>query len=455
MNLIELQEKRSVLVGEKNDFLDKASGIRDKAKEEKRGLKAEEQKDADDAIENAQKRSDEIKAIDKQIATAQKEERMHAERAAEAAKQAESAAHGAEAGKEGETREKHEILKKLDTDSIFNFILEKRTLEGSAKELHEEGRSEMRASQLSPSGFAWPSWSVPVLNRTDYEKRTDIDQATSAIAGTVVGGYVRALRETPIFNQVGARVLNGLTSNYLIPIVTKQSLAWKGENATAVDGGQNFGKDTLAPIRLTGFVDVSDQLIIQNGQGVMSEVMYDLGVETGNKIDTALFSSSDVSSAPPSIAGTSNVGTFTETASFADTTSVPKDLALAMQTLADAEGLQGNLGFVLSTKLMNQVMRAAQVSSIIPLASGWNNAFTNVLGHKCWFSINPDSATTGADGLFGNFNKLYIGFFGGMDMMIDPYSVNLTAQKRIVVHRYLDSSLIQGASFVKFSSLFA
>ena len=45
--------------------------------------------------------------------------------------------------------------------------------------------------------------------------------------------------------------------------------------------------------------------------------------------------------------------------------------------------------------------------------------------------------------------------FGGLDMVIDPYSVLLNDQRRIVVHRQLDSALVQGAAMVKATSLLA
>ena len=69
----------------------------------------------------------------------------------------------------------------------------------------------------------------------------------------------------------------------------------------AADGGANFGKDTLSPIRLTGYADVSNRVILQNGDAAINSLMIDFGREIANKIDQSIFATADVSNAPPSI----------------------------------------------------------------------------------------------------------------------------------------------------------
>jgi len=442
----ELKQELQTLKEERSGFLASVKDLNDKAETEKRSLSKEENEKVDDLFKKADDLEARFLELEKEIARAEKIE----EALAETAKTAKRQAGPVDLGKgQADSKEKADLIKKWSLRSAMENVIARKPLEGVEAEMYQEAKEELRSSRDGIGGnIALPSWAVQL------EKRTDIDQTTSAIQGTVVGGYVEALRETSIFNQVGATIYEGLTSDFKIPIIGKHSVAWAtAENSAATDVGVNYTKDTLAPIRMTGYVEMSERVMLQNGEQAFRNIMAELGRASGTLIDEALFSSSDVSDAPPSIAGTSGVGTFVETGTFADTTSMMKDLTLAEQTLADQESLKGRLAYVLSTKFINQVKRAAQVSNVNPTATNWNNGFSNVNGYPTWFSVHPSSATTTADGIFGDFSKLIIGFFGGLDMMVDPYSASKNNLRTIVLHRHMDASTIQGAAFVKFTSL--
>ena len=66
---------------------------------------------------------------------------------------------------------------------------------------------------------------------------------------------------------------------------------------------------------------------------------------------------------------------------------------------------------------------------------------------------NTSNGSTSADFIGGDFNFEYVGMFGGLDISVDPWTQNITAQKRIVLHRWIDASTIRGAAFVKSTTL--
>ena len=75
----------------------------------------------------------------------------------------------------------------------------------------------------------------------------------------------------------------------------------------AADGGNNFGKLDLTPLRLSSYVDISKQLLLQNGMGAQQAIVADLGRAAGAKIDAAMFAAANVTSAPGAIAATTGV----------------------------------------------------------------------------------------------------------------------------------------------------
>jgi hypothetical protein len=415
----------------------------------------EEQRSYEDLV-------NEIKATEKSITFEEVREADASKRATSAKLEADEmrkAAHTAGGSTQGENKDERKAKENFSMYKAIQSLRGNGSLTGIEKELHDEAVSEARGANYTIKGVGLPKWMV--------EKRTDVDQATSAIAGTVVGSYMSAIRQNSIYDKVipSSNILNGLTSDVNINQVAKQSLAWaSAENSSAADGGANLSKVTLSPVRLTGYVDVSDKLTIQNGDIVLRALMADLGRETANKIDASIFSTANVTDAPGSIAATSGVLTFTETAAYAASSatangSVYADILLAKQTLANADSLQGNIAFVGHTKLMSDIHKSPKVISVSGAAesAGPGSPLVYYIDGIPFYltTSNTSNAGVSADFIAGDFSRMFVGFFGGMDMILDPWSVKLNAQDRILVHRYLDTAIPNGAAFVKSTTLLA
>ena len=332
--------------------------------------------------------------------------------------------------------------------SLFKAIsgLMNNNLDGLEKELHDEAVEEARAAGRTINGLGIPSRLL--------ESRADVVQgapgAATNIAPTVVMGYQEALREASVFNRVGANMLTGLSADTRLPITGKQSVAWEGEIDAAADGGTNFGKLDLTPLRLSSYVDISKQLLLQNGMGAQQAIVADLGRAAGAKIDAAMFAAADVTSAPGAIAATTGVLTITEAAYSADA-SIYDDFMSAESALAVGEGLQGNLAYVANPVLMKDLKRSAQVAAV---SAGVQGNLVN--GYPTFYSNGvTKSAGVSADFLFGDFSKLYIGMFGGLDITVDPYSKAINGEVRLIVNQYIDWGVTQPGAFVKATSLTA
>jgi HK97 family phage major capsid protein len=329
-------------------------------------------------------------------------------------------------------------------------LAKKGRLDGAEAELIGEGVSEAREAGIQSGGLRI------VIPSKYTEKRTDIDQTNSAIQPVTVGRYTEALRENAVYANVpGINVYTGLSGDMKLPVTAKQTLAWAtAENSAAADGGANFTKDTLAPVRLTGYVDVSNRVLAQNGTAAMNAVMTDLGRSEAELINTAMFSTASVANAPGALAATSGVLTFTEEAAHSYGVSVPKDLLSAMRTVANDHGLTGNHSYILSTELIADALAGVNVAGITPtITEGGYNRYT-INGMNAFFTTGATKvAGTSGDGIFGDFSRVHFGRWGGLNILVDPYTVAGNDQVRLVVNSNVDWSLVQGAAFVKFTSL--
>ena len=342
----------------------------------------------------------------------------------------------------GSTISTPNIEKETRNWSLFKAINEVRNggqLTGLEKEMHTEAEGEARKGL---QGIGIPSFMT--------EKR-QITQGVSAIAPTSIGSYIESLGENGLYKRVGLNDLGTVAADTVLPIAGGSTVGWAAEVAVAADGGADFDKVTLTPNRLTGFVDISNVILAQNGPAADASVMIDMGRNMAQQIDAAMFGSTSVASAPAAIVQTGGVLTFTESAA-GGSAGAAADALEAIQTIADDHGLDGNLAFVNNWALYSPLKAAAQVASVYP-------AYVDdkLMGYNGFFSSAPATAggppITSADGLFGDFGRVFFATFGPSNILVDPYSAATTNEVRLVMNNHMDWGVASGASFVAYTTV--
>ena len=410
-NSVELKQERAGFITEANEMLELC-------KNETRNFTTEEQVSYDEKMSKIDELKNSIEMIERQ-------EKLNAEIASKVVAPV--------------SNEPKEVRNFSFFKAVNDFTNGK--LDGVEREMHEEAVNEARSAGRSINGLGIPSFML--------ESRADVTQGGSAIAPTNVLGFADAMREASVFDKVGANILTGLSANTTIPVAGASSVEWEGEITGADDGGAQFGKVELTPTRLASYVNISKQLLLQNGAAAEQAIIRDLGRATAQKMDAAIFSTAGVAGAPDSL-GELATSVFVES-SFSNLASIMLDFVTAEQTLAEAGGLEGNLAYVASPNLMAQLKQSAQVAAV---NVGMQGALVN--GYPTFFTNGcTKSAGVSGDFFFGDFSKLYMGMFGGLDIMVDPYSVAVNGQTRLVLNQYMDWGVSDGAGFVKATSLVA
>ena len=409
--------KNSVLLKEeRSEFIASLETIKDIATTESRDLSEKENKEVDTLLSN-------IDDVDALIVRAEKIENQ-LKRSASVS--------GVAVGS-------------VDTDkasrgwSLFKAVNELRNggqLTGIEAELHQEAEGEARKGL---QGIGLPTFMT--------EKRA-IDQTNSAIAPTAVGAFVDSLQASGLYNRVGLNNLGTVAADTVLPIAGGSTVAWAGEVAAAADGGADFGKVTLTPKRLTGYANLSNVILAQNGTAAEASVMNDMARNMATQIDAAIFGSTDVTSAPGAIAATAGVLTFTESTTVGGA-GMTEDMLTAIQTIADNHGLDGTLAFVNNWAMYSNLKQGVQVSGVYP-------AYVDdkLMGYDGYFSSAPANvAGTSADGIFGDFSRVYMATFGPSNILVDPYSRATNNEVQLVMNNHMDFGVASGASFVKYTSL--
>ena len=411
-NSVELKQERAGFITEANEMLELC-------KNETRDFTAEEQVSYDGKMSKI----DELK---KSIEMIERQEKLNAEIASKVVAPV--------------SNEPKEVRNFSFFKAINDFTNGK--LDGVEREMHEEAVNEARSAGRSIDGLGIPSFML--------ETRADVTQGISAIAPTNVLGFADAMREASVFNRVGANILTGLSANTTIPVTGASAVAWAAENGAAADGGAEFGKVELNPKRLASYVNISKQLLLQNGAAAEQAIVRDLGRATAQYMDATLFATANSATGVPHSLGQMATSEITESA-FSPLASIMLDFVTAEAKLAEVGGLEGNLAYVASPALMAQLKQSAQVAAV---NAGMQGALIN--GYPAYFTNGcTKDAGVSADFFFGDFSKLYMGMFGGLDIMVDPYTEAVNGQTKLVLNQYMDWGVSDGAGFVKATSLVA
>jgi hypothetical protein len=166
-----------------------------------------------------------------------------------------------------------------------------------------------------------------------------------------------------------------------------------------------------------------------------------MAANVASTLEYALLDSADVSNAPASIFADGTAGPTTVTAS--DWVEMETDcLALGV----NREGAR--LAYLLDMDAYKTVKTLAQVSNVSPL---WDNSDARLNGYYAFHSANvaANGTSAKAHALFGDFSKVHIAQFGGLDVLFDPYTNATSGLPRMVVTSLVDGDAVQNDSFIK------
>lgn len=325
--------------------------------------------------------------------------------------------------------------KEIKTTMKENFSLLKavraiannQTLDERSQEVVNAGIAEMRKSGQSYSGQIV----LPV------EERADI-QATKAGKGQEIVAedklnILAPLRDALVLSAAGANFMTGLVGNVSIPTYSGSTVGWAGEVDAASDGAGTFGEVELSPKRLTAYVDISKQFLIQDSVSAEALLRKDIVDALSNKLEATILGA---------VAGdaTKPAGLFAGVT--ADTAAITFADILKMEQNLEEANVSGNIKFIASPAA-KAVLRTTAVGGI---KSG-----LRMLMEGNEIDGIPTLVTNGmtAKGLIlGNFNDLVIGQWGGIDLTVDPYTQAANGKIRLVVNAYFDAKPQRAASFV-------
>lgn len=284
----------------------------------------------------------------------------------------------------------------------------------------------------------------------------DLNVTTATAGGNLVAtellgaSFIDILVNQLSVMLMGATMLTDLQGNIAIPRATAGSTGyWVAENTSPTESQQAFDQVALTPKTTGAFVDYSRRLLLQSSIAVEAFVRMDIARTIALMIDLAALTGTGASNQPRGVLNTSGIGSVAGgTNGAAPTWDNVVDLESA---LANANAPVNSLGYLTNTKVRGKLKRTQKFAT----TNGqeiWQDGGIN--GYRAGVSNQvPSNLTKGTSNgvcsaiLFGNWADLLIGLWGGLDILVDPYTGSTAGTKRVVALQDIDVSVRYAVSF--------
>lgn len=249
------------------------------------------------------------------------------------------------------------------------------------------------------------------------------------------------LQNKLVLAQAGARFMTGLTGNIVWPKATGANVYWEGETAGAKDGAPTFGKSaSFTPKRLTAYVDISKQLLIQENRDVEGIIRQLITDAIAQKLESTAFGADGADENTPN-------GIFAAVKATAGT--LDWATIVGLETQVDvANATMGNLAYIMHPSLVGKAKTKVKDASGAGGFVFGNDGAGMMNGYKVLRTNNVGGdASNGYNVVYGNWNDYFIGQWGSIEILVDPYTQATKGMVRLVVNSYWNMGVIREESF--------
>jgi HK97 family phage major capsid protein len=273
---------------------------------------------------------------------------------------------------------------------------------------------------------------------------SNIYSGAGAFIGTELlgGSLIELLRNQMLVVQMGARSMSGLVGNVAVPRQTGGATAsWLAEDSTISATQQTVGQLNLTPHKLAAATAFTEQFAMQSSVDAENFVRQDLMAVEAIARDLAAIAGTGVSGQPVGILnlGSTNLSTpvtLSAAQSMTYANAVQFELNISLNNAN-----RGRLGYMTSPTVKNNAKLIAEISSTNSNPV-WKDDRVN--GYP---SLATNQVPTATSVIFGNWDDLILADWATSNFFVDPYSLSLQGQIRVINRLYCDNGVRHGTSF--------
>lgn len=235
--------------------------------------------------------------------------------------------------------------------------------------------------------------------------------------------------------QMGATILRGLNGNLDLPRLAKSGSAnWVSEHTDSTRSDPEFAKKSMGPKTVTAEYELSRRMMLQSNQAIDTILRSDLAMLLSEKMDAAAIRGGTTPDEPVGIIADPDVQQVA-----VGGTDLGNDTSLLMQAL-EVDDVTGTRAF-LSHPIIEHQARTQRDAEARP----FNQDFIWHGQRHEMSSQMPTDLGAGNDEaglIYGEWASLYLGFWSGVDILLNPYHADVASKGGTLIHAFLDVDVI-------------
>lgn len=282
-----------------------------------------------------------------------------------------------------------------------------------------------RRSGRNPNGFFMP--------HEAFEKRALTTANSSELIPTQHRSemMIDTLRESLVTRQMGATVLSGLSGNQSIPKLASSATAyWIAEGEDVTPSDQTFGNVAMDPKTVGTEVEYSRRMILNASPDIENLVRSDIAQQVALAIDYAALIADGTGNQPTGITNQSGVNTV----SFGGAPTWAKLLEFEAELSSDS-ALMGSLGWLAEPLAVKTLKSTEKVAGHPEYLMNSNN---ELAGYPLARSLALPVTTGDSTIIFGNWSDLLIGYWSGIDILVNPYHKDVYSKGGVRINALQD-----------------
>ena len=307
----------------------------------------------------------------------------------------------------------------------------------------EASRAVAQQLGREPRSFFVPQDIMAAPGRVRERRDLTITTEGADVKATAMGSLIDILRNKMILTQAGVTVISGLVGDLQLPRKSGTSTAsWLAEQGAASESTPTTDKVTLQPKTVGGFMDLSRKFIQQASFDANEFAENDLASTLAVTIDAAGLHGTGASNEPTGIAATSGIGSVAGgTNGLAPTWAHLVQLETEVaQDNADA----GKLAYITNAKVrakLKQTVVVGSTDSRMIWAGGDRplNDYPALITNQVSSTLTKGTSSGVCSAIFfGDWTQLIMGLWGGLDILVDPYTASTKGDVRVVAFQDVD-----------------
>lgn len=276
--------------------------------------------------------------------------------------------------------------------------------------------------------------------------RRDLTVGSASGGGDLVAtdlmsdSFIDLLRKALVLQTAGATVMTGLQGMVALPRQSGGATVYHvAESGSITESQLTVDQVTMQPRTIGALTDYSRRLLLQSSIDIENLVRRDLAQQIAIEVENQAINGTGASSYPLGFLNVTGINTESGYTTFADYVN-------AEAALSTDNALLGSLGYLMNSALRG-TLKVTEKSASGTTANFIYEGDNTINGYPAYVSNSMPNNTA----VFANFSDILIGFWSGLDIMVDPYTGSASGTVRVVAMQDYDVAIRHPESICKLS----